>query len=125
MNKIRTMVCSAAMMLLAAPSLVASAEPAPALNSSSGIIALNSLPNPPVTLATAHVADAKGTVVGSVAKVVMDAAGKPVAVDVTLLGSNVVVAMDASRFNYDQAHNVLTAELDAQQITQQPRAPQS
>ena len=91
---------------------------------SSGIIALNSLPNPPATLATAHVADDKGTVVGAVAKVVMDPSGKPETVDVTLLGSNAVVAVDASQFNYDQGHNILTAQLDAQQIAQEPKAPQ-
>jgi hypothetical protein len=94
------------------------------MGTSSGIIALNSLPNPPATLATAHVADDKGTVVGAVAKVVMDPSGKPETVDVTLLGSNAVVAVDASQFNYDQGHNILTAQLDAQQIAQEPRAPQ-
>ena len=126
MNKIHIMVCGAAMMMLAAPGLIggAVAEPAPG-NSSSGIIALNSLPNPPVTLATASVADAKGIVVGAVQKIVMDASGKPQTVDVALMGSGAVVAMDASKFNYDQGHNVLTAQLDAQQIAQQPRAPLS
>jgi hypothetical protein len=120
MNRIPVIVCG----LLMLAGINASADPAPTL-SSSGMIALNSLPNPPATLATADVADAKGLVVGAVQKVVMDAAGKPVTVDVTLMGSNTVVAVDASRFNYDQAHNVLTAELDAQQIAQQPSAPQS
>ena len=127
MNKIHIMVCGAAMMMLGAPGLIggAVAEPAPGSNSSSGIIALNSLPNPPVTLATASVADAKGIVVGAVQKIVMDASGKPQTVDVALMGSGAVVALDASKFNYDQGHNVLTAQLDAQQIAQQPRAPLS
>lgn len=127
MNMIRIMICSAAMVLAAAPDFVASAAtaPAPEMNSSSGIIALNSLPNASATLATASVADAKGVVVGSVQKVVMDASGKPQTVDVSLMGSGAVVAMDASKFNYDQGHNVLTAQLDAQQIAQQPRAPLS
>ncbi len=101
--------------------------PIPPLNapgpSSSGVIALNSLPNPSTTLATAQVADAKGTVVGAVQKIVLDAGGKPATVDVALLGSNAVVAMDASQFNYDQGHNVLDAQLDALQIAQEPRAP--
>ena len=125
MNKIRLMVCSAAMMMLAAPGLIAGAAAEPAPGSSSGIIALNSLPNPPVTLATASVADAKGIGVGAVQKIVMDASGKPQTVDVALMGSGAVVAMDASKFNYDQGHNVLTAQLDAQQIAQQPPAPLS
>jgi hypothetical protein len=59
-----------------------------------------------------------------VQKVVMDAVGKPLTVDVALLGTGAVVAIDASKFNYDQAHNVLTAQMDAQQIAQAPRAPQ-
>ena len=39
-------------------------------------------------------------------------------------GRNAVVAVDAAKFNYDQGHNILTAQLDALQIAQQPRAPQ-
>jgi hypothetical protein len=92
--------------------------------SSSGVIALNSLPNPSTTLATAAVADAKGTMVGAVHKIILDASGKPQTVNVALLGSNAVVAIDASQFNYDQAHNVLTAQLDARQIAAEPPAPQ-
>jgi hypothetical protein len=120
----RTIFCG--LLLLAAPHFLAAvlADPAPGLNSSSGIIALGSLPNPPATLATANVVDAKGVAVGAVQKVVMDIGGKPLTVDVALMGSNAVVAVDASKFNYDQAHNVLMAELDAQQIAAQPRAPQ-
>jgi hypothetical protein len=91
-----------------------------AAKSSSGIIALNSLPNPPTTLATAKVVDAKGTPVGGVQKIVMDKAGKPETVDVSLMGTGVVVAIDASRFNYDQGHNILTATLDAQEIAAAP-----
>src|SRR5689334_6611054 len=68
--------------------------------SSSGIIALNSLPDPSATLATASVADAKGTMVGAVKKIVLDTNGKPKTVEVALMGSNAVVAIDASRFNY-------------------------
>ena len=110
--------------LLSISAASAATGPDISANSSSGFIALNSLPNPPTLLATANVADAKGTVVGAVQKVVMDADGKPSKVNVTLLGSNAVVAVDASQFNYDQGHNVLMAQLDAQQIAQEPRAPQ-
>ena len=88
--------------------------------SSSGMIALTSLPNPSTTLATAHVVDAKGTVVGAVQKIVLDGSGKPATVDVALMGSNAVVAIDASTFNYDQGHNVLTAQLDAHEIAAAP-----
>ncbi len=92
--------------------------------SSSGMIALNSLPNPSTTLATANVTDAKGLVVGAVQKIILDGSGRPQTVDVALLGSNAVVAIAASQFNYDQGHNVLTAQLDARQIAAEPPAPQ-
>jgi hypothetical protein len=122
MNRIRKIaLCGATMLMLAGGSALA--DNTPALKSSSGIIALNSLPNPPTALATAQVVDAKGITVGAVQKVVMDSNGKPVTVDIALLGSDAVVVMDAAKFNYDQGHNVLTATLDAQQITQEPRAP--
>jgi hypothetical protein len=85
MRKIRIIMCSAAMLMLAAPVMGAVVDSGP---SSSGMIALNSLPNPPATLATAGVADAKGILVGAVRKVVMDPGGKPVTVDIALLGSN-------------------------------------
>ncbi len=126
-NNRRIMLCGAALATLFGVTSVW-ADPAPAIaanNSSSGMIALNSLPDAPATLATAKVADAKGLTVGGVQKIVMDANGKPVSVDVSLLGSGAVVAIDAAKFNYDQGHNVLTAELDAQQIAAAPRAPQS
>lgn len=124
-NKMQKFFCGAVLMIAAAPAFLASAsaEPSPGMNSSSGIIALNSLPNPPVTLATASVTDDKGLAVGFVDKVVMDAGGRPQTVDVALMGSNAVVAVDASQFNYDQGLNVLMTDLDAQQIAQQPRAP--
>jgi hypothetical protein len=100
------------------------AAPPDNLPSSSGVIALNSLPNLSTALATASVADAKGTMVGAVHKVILDTSGKPQTVDVALMGSNAVVAIDASQFNYDQAHNVLTAQLDARQIAAEPPVPQ-
>jgi len=103
---------------------LAGAAPDTSLPTSSGVIALNSLPNPSATLATAAVADAKGTMVGAVHKIILDASGKPQTVDVTLIGSNAVVAIAASEFNYDQGHNVLTAQLDARQIAAEPPAPQ-
>lgn len=121
MNRIGKFAIGTALVLLSAAARAdTSAEGR--MNSSSGIIALNSLPDPPTTLATAKVVDAKGAPVGGVQKVVMDKAGKPATVDVALLGTGAVVAIDAGRFNYDQAHNVLTAQLDAQEIAAAPRA---
>jgi hypothetical protein len=120
MNRIRNYALPAAALLMLAGSAAADIAPP----SSSGIIALNSLPDPPTTLATAKVVDVKGTTVGAVQKVVMDTSGIPETVDVALLGSDAVVQVAASKFNYDQGHNVLTAALDASEIAQQPRAPQ-
>jgi hypothetical protein len=127
MNRIRMSAFSGATFLVLAGSALADNVPAAtkgSMGSSSGMIALNSLPNPPTTLATAQVVDAKGTAVGAVQKVVMDAGGKPVTVDVALLGTGAVVAIDASKFNYDQGHNLLTAALDAREIALAPLAPQ-
>ena len=122
MSRIRILALSGATLwLLAGGALADNAQDLP---SSSGIIALNSLPDPPASLATAQVVDAKGTAVGAVQKVVMDPGGKPVTVDVALLGTGTVVAIDASKFNYDQGRNLLTAALDAREIAQEPRAPQ-
>ena len=47
---------------------------------------------------------------------------RPAMVEVALLGSHAVVAIAASRFNYDQGHNVLTAQMDATQIAAAPIA---
>jgi hypothetical protein len=124
MSKINLiMFAGTAIWVLAGP-VDAADMPDALMGSSSGIIALNSLPDASATLATAHVEDRKGMVVGAVQKIVMDPNGKPATVDVALLGSNAVVAVDASQFNYDQGHNILTAQLDAQQIAREPRAPQ-
>ena len=65
-----------AVLVLSGVCVIGLAAAAPAgLPSSSGIIALNSLPNPSTTLATANVTDAKGTMVGAVQKIVLDASG--------------------------------------------------
>jgi len=50
--------------------------------------------------------------------------GNAQTVDVALMGSNTVVAIDAWLFKYDQAYNVLTAQLDARQFAAEPLQPQ-
>ena len=87
-------------------------------------MALNSLTNPPAKIATARVADQSGTVVGAVQKVELDAGGKPVNVEIALLGSNRVVALDSGKLSYDISNNVITAALDKSQLAQLPPAPQ-
>ena len=107
------------------PGLAATAK-APADNASVPMapMALNSLTNPPAKIATAPVADQSGTVVGAVEKVELNAAGKPVNVDIALLGSNRIVALDSSRLSYDVTNNVVTAALDKSQLAALPPAPQ-
>jgi len=87
-------------------------------------MALNSLTNPPAKIATAPVADQNGTVVGAVQKVILDAAGKPVHLDIALLGSGRVVALDSGRLSYDMTNNVVTAALDKSQLAQLPAVPE-
>jgi hypothetical protein len=84
-------------------------------------MALNSLSDPPPQIATARVVDATGTVVGSVQKVDI-AGGKPSDVQIALLGSEQVVALDAGKVSYDLSNNVLVADLDKNQIVQLPTA---
>lgn len=87
-------------------------------------IALNSLPNPPDKIATAKVVDETGTVVGAVQKVNLDAGGKPSTVEIALLGSDRIIALDSAHLSYDQSNNVVTAAMDKGQIAQLPAAPQ-
>jgi hypothetical protein len=86
-------------------------------------MALNSLSNPPNKVATATVIDDKGTPVGVVKNVETDATGKPSKVNVSILGSQQIIALDSSTLSYDEPHNVLIAALDESQIMQTPVAP--
>ena len=85
-------------------------------------MALNSLSNPPDQLATARVLDDNGTVIGAVQKVDIDG-GKPSKVEIALLGTQQIVALDADKFSYDKSNNILTASLDKTQIVQMPAVP--
>ena len=82
-------------------------------------MALNSLSNPPDKIATARVVDNKGTTIGAVQKVDIQG-GKPSDVQITLLGTQQIVALDAGKLSYDVTNNVLTAALDKSQIVQLP-----
>src|SRR3954468_23482641 len=74
------------------PGLAAS-SPATGERQSFAPMALNSLTNPPAQIATAQAVDIRGTPVGAVQKVELDANGKPSQVQIALLGSNRVVAL--------------------------------
>jgi hypothetical protein len=101
---------------------------APTANGDASVVmapmALNSLSNPPAKIATAPVADESGTVVGAVQKVELDAGGKPVNVEIALLGSNRIVVLDSGQLSYDVSNNVVTAALDKSQLANLPPAPQ-
>ncbi len=83
-------------------------------------MALNSLTNPPAQIATAPVFDIRGTPVGAVQKVELDANGKPSQVQIALLGSNRVVALTPDSLSYDITNNVVTAALDKEQMAALP-----
>ena len=87
-------------------------------------MALNSLRNPPDKIAHAMVVDDRGTPVGAAQKVEMDMKGKPIKVDITLLGTEQIIALDSSNLSYDESNNVLTAGLDKSQIVLMPVVPQ-
>ncbi len=87
-------------------------------------IALNSLSSPPDKIATARVVDDTGATVGAVQKVELGASGNPTKVEIALLGSERVVALDSMQLSYDETNNVVTAALDKGQLAQLPPAPQ-
>jgi hypothetical protein len=88
-------------------------------------MALNSFSNVPDKISTAVVIDSKGSPVGAVRKVEMDAKGKPIRVEIALLGSQQIVALNSSDLSYDAAKNVLTAGLENSQIVGLPVIPQN
>jgi hypothetical protein len=83
-------------------------------------IALNSLANPPDKIATARVVDDKGITVGAVQKVEMDQSGKPLQVEIALLGADRVIALPSSQLSYDQPNNVVTAAMDKAELARMP-----
>jgi hypothetical protein len=87
---------------------------------------LDSVNNPPQTLANASVETSNGQAVGAVQRVITDAAGKAKTVVVALLGkASRLVAIAANQLTFDQSRNVVVAQLSADQIDSLPMAPQS
>ncbi|HTT97850.1 MAG TPA: hypothetical protein VMF58_07350 [Rhizomicrobium sp.] len=87
---------------------------------------LDSISNPPQTLANASVETSNGQAVGAVQRVITDAAGKAKTVVVALLGkASRLVAIAANQLTFDQSRNVVVAQLSADQIDNLPMAPQS
>jgi len=99
---------------------------APATTAQATATPVDTLANPPQTLANASVESSSGQAIGAVQKVILDAGGKAKTVIVSLLGNvNKLVAIAANQLNFDQSRNVVVAQLSADQINALPAAPQS
>jgi len=115
----------------AAPVTDQTAEAAPAAAPAAPVqtastMPLDSISNPPQTLANASVETSNGQAVGAVQRVITDAAGKAKTVVVALLGkASRLVAIAANQLTFDQSRNVVVAQLSADQIDNLPMAPQS
>ncbi|HVU20272.1 MAG TPA: hypothetical protein VHE09_06030 [Rhizomicrobium sp.] len=87
---------------------------------------LDSVSNPPQTLANASVETSNGQAVGAVQRVITDAAGKAKTVVVALLGkASHLVAIAANQLTFDQSRDVVVAQLSADEIQSLPMAPQT
>ena len=99
----------------AAPTMMAQAAalPAPgvvsAQSSPGATVSLDKLNGVPNEIASAKVVDETGKVLGAVQRIGFGAGNAPLKVDVVLIGTNVIVTVDASRVNYDPARNVIVA----------------
>jgi len=104
----------------------AQASTAAPITTASNTMPLDSVSNPPQTLANASVETTNGQAVGAVQRVITDTAGKAKTVVVALLGkASRLVAIAANQLTFDQSRNVVVAQLSADQIDSLPMAPQS
>jgi hypothetical protein len=77
------------------------------------------------TLASASVQDSSGQQIGQVATVHTTKRGTPTKIDVTLQtssGQSKTVAIEASKFHYDQSSNTLKTDLTASEVQSMPSA---
>lgn len=121
MRSVRNVFLYGATLMLLAGSAAQTAA-APQAEQNLAPIALNSLSSPPDKIATARVVDDSGTTVGAVQKVDLGASGNPIRVEIALLGSDRIVALDSRQLSYDEANNVVTAALDKSQLVELPPA---
>jgi hypothetical protein len=102
------------------------AAPATTATNMSATMPLDSISNPPQTLANASVETTSGQAVGAVQRVITDASGKAKTVVVALLGkASRLVAIAANQLSFDQSRNVVIAQLSEEQIQSLPMAPQT
>jgi len=93
--------------------------------STASAMPVDTIANPPQTLANASVESSSGQAVGAVQRVITDAGGKAKMVIVSLLGKvNKMVAIAANQLTFDQSRNVVVAQLSSDQINSLPSAPQ-
>lgn len=104
----------------------AQASTAAPMTTASNTMPLDSVSNPPQTLANASVETSNGQAVGAVQRVITDAAGKAKTVVVALLGkASRLVAIAANQLTFDQSRDVVVAQLSADEIQNLPMAPQT
>lgn len=104
----------------------AQASAAAPTTAASNTMPLDSVSNPPQTLANASVETSNGQAVGAVQRVITDATGKAKTVVVALLGkASRLVAIAANQLTFDQSRNVVVAQLSADDIQNLPMAPQT
>jgi hypothetical protein len=109
----------------AAPTNAQASTAAP-MTTASNTMPLDSVANPPQTLANASVETSNGQAVGAVQRVITDAAGKAKTVVVALLGkASRLVAIAANQLTFDQSRDVVVAQLSADDIQNLPMAPQT
>jgi hypothetical protein len=97
----------------------AMADASPLMHISSPV-PLNQVENVPDRVATARVTDADGTIIGAVQKVELRD-GKPMRLDIALLGSGNTVTLDASTVRYDSTTNVVDSGQSAGQLQARPK----
>ena len=98
------------------------AVPLPAMADNFAPMALNSIATVPPKIVGAKVLDPKGVAVGSLARVVTDAKGKPLQADIMLTDGNTIV-LQASALGYDQNANLLVTAMDQAQLAQMGPSP--
>jgi hypothetical protein len=104
----------------------AQASTAAPMTTANNTVSLDSVSNPPQTLANASVETRNGQAIGAVQRVILNAGGKAQTVVVALLGkASRMVAIAANQLTFDQSRNVVVAQLSADQINSLPMAPQS
>ena len=85
------------------------------------LVPLNQVENMPERVATARVTDADGRVIGAVQKVEIEN-GRPIRLDIALMGSANTVALDAGSVRYDAANNVVATGESVSRLLAYPRS---